>query len=97
MIPLTTPLAINHVFRRQPGPWGLLLRLLLLTTALSVAAGVLATALLDHLFDARAPSRPALVAVPIHGTTGSRDPSVPDAASVFHGRETVPDEPVASF
>ena len=79
-------------------PSGTLLRLLL-TAALSATVGVLATLAMDRLADASAPPRLATVpvAAQVHATAGSRDPSVPDASSVFSGREVVPDEPVETF
>jgi hypothetical protein len=69
----------------------------LLTAALAVAAGALATAALDRMPGAGAPARPAPEAAQIPVTAVGRDPSEPDAGSVRFGREALPDEPVATF
>jgi hypothetical protein len=92
-----TTLASGHVVRGETRSSGALLRLLLLTAALSATAGALATAVLDRLANASAPPRLAPVAAQAPVTAGGRDPSVPDAGSVFLGREAAPEDPVATF
>ena len=97
MITHTAPLASSHVTRRESRPSDALLRLLL-TAALSATVGAaLATAVLERLADASAPPRLAPVVAPATATSAGRDPSVPDAANVFFGREVAPEEPVATF
>jgi hypothetical protein len=91
-----TSLAPGRAHRSENQPSGAL-RLMLLTAALSAGAGALATAALDRLTDASAPLHLAAVASKGSPNVVGRDPGVPDAGTVFSGRETPPEEPVATF
>lgn len=90
------PLSSNPVARAESRSSNELLRLLV-TAALSASAGALVIAVLDRVAGSSAPPRAASVAVQVPVAVGGRDPSVPDAGSVFFGREVVLDEPVATF
>lgn len=95
-----TTLASGHGARRETRPSALLMRLLLLTSALSALAGaVLATAVLDRLAEASAPPHLAPVPAPASAptTTGGRDVGVPGSDNVFFGRPATPDDPAGSY
>jgi hypothetical protein len=82
--------------------WGPLLRILLVAAALSAGAGVAAVTLLGRLVGAGAapqpvPAPPAQAAIPLVPTAAAGDTTVPDAASVFAGRELALEEPAPTF
>lgn len=93
----TMTLASHPAARAESRSWSALPRQLLLAAALLATAGALATAVLDILADASAPRHLAPVAAQVPVAAGGGDPSLPDARSVFLGREVAIEEPVATF
>lgn len=71
--------------------------LVLLTAALSAAAGGLGVALPDRLADAGAASPAASTVASDRVAAPSREAPVPTAGSVFDRREAAPDDPMTGF
>lgn len=74
-----------------------LVPLMLVTAALSAAAGGLGVALLDRLADAGASPRVTSTVASEPLAAPSRESPVLTASSVFAGREAAPDDPMTGF
>lgn len=100
--PFIAPLAAGGLGRDEPRPWRAVLRLLLLTSALSCLGGaMLAVAVLDRLAGGDAPPPPASVAAVAAAAgpaaAGGRGAGIPSADNEFFGREATTDEASGSY
>jgi hypothetical protein len=93
----STTIAHSAASRAQPHRSGPLVRTLFVTAVLSASAGVLATLALERISFATTVPQLAPVASLPPAASAVRDPSVPDASTVFGSGARTPDEPPPSF